>query len=226
MRPGDPINLYAIAADPDKRWLAAQSLAVTAGEQIDVTLTENHVADSSVADQLTATEMTILQTEECMDTSGDRRWRPLGRWSRIGSQCARDNKEGPFRRRWYAQYQYKKYVACIGNDGAWICWNEWRPRIWTGDMKRSKVALSVPALDYGHDILLSKGEIFRRDEKANRQYGVGLRLAGLGLGSQAGYSSVTKLKWVGRTGCRFRHLYGVGSFPTESRTVYARSRDC
>ena len=69
-------------------------------------------------------------------------------------------------------------------------------------------------------------EVMSGGDRANRQFGIGLKLAGLNLGSQAGDSNVTRLRWTGKSGCRHRRLFGVGAYVTESRVVYARSWDC
>lgn len=130
-------------------------------------------------------------------------------------------KLGPYHRRLYAQYEYRVYRRCFRYVG---CERRWRPRIWTGALTRGAFTLAQ-VYDPYHMIGLGLGHTFETENAGNRVYRAGVVIKGLGLDSQAGYSTITKLVWTG-VGCAERWLSGDGRWPSEAPVVYSWSRAC
>ena len=123
------------------------------------------------------------------------------------------------------QYMFHKYRTCYyAFVGGYSCWDTWRPEFWTGGFeKQSKDPVVQPPRDWNRSIKIGVGSSWYTETARQWGFGLGVQLGPINLGSQAGFSSITRLFWDGVDGCgQSRILWGAaGKWPFEAPRIYA-----
>jgi hypothetical protein len=133
----------------------------------------------------------------------------------------------PTRRLYEAHYTFVLKYSCNYNPYDWRCVRRWTPNEWLIDL-RPATHLNVPDRNPAYQVELDLGEGFLRENGENKRFGLGVRIAGLNLDSQAGYRRTTSISYEGIAagGCDHRYVYGLAVHVLHAETVYAQSTGC
>lgn len=161
-------------------------------------------------------------------------WRVNGRWKEAVKRRSSVDipKSGPYHRVRFMRYRYYKWKEVLDEDcPSYVdpedCFHPverwWEPHHWTGgSAKQSDWTPDQGAINWDVAERLPVGWIARRSTDENANFAIGLRLAGLELGSRAGYHTTTEVQWTGTSGCPHkRWLWGKNRDWTQAYIVQA-----
>lgn len=158
----------------------------------------------------------------------------VGGWYRENEERGFASKtpllRGPYHRVQRPVYEYQKYRYCglydDTNGECLVVRRYFEVEVWTGHIDRRLETSTRGEYDKDHAIPLKPGEVRTTKHQSNHMFGIGLILKGIGLRSHTGYSTITRLRWVGLDTCGKNRLWGIGKWPPQAPTVFAKSWDC